>query len=119
MNGTVNSESLAEVIPPQGRGDMYQDVDSEEFSDFEADVHEEADIPALVKLNEESKLILLFNYYSRTYIRPVKAMLSDEDVDEMMTYLKEDGSPFYTPDLRHLLTDRDNRDDGMDQQIRY
>ncbi|CCO30439.1 hypothetical protein BN14_04468 [Rhizoctonia solani AG-1 IB] len=102
MNGTVNSESLAEVIPPQGRGDMYQDVDSEEFSDFEADVHEEADIPALVKLNEE-----------------MKAMLSDEDVDEMMTYLKEDGSPFYTPDLRHLLTDRDNRDDGMDQQIRY
>ncbi|CEL62012.1 NAD-dependent histone deacetylase SIR2 [Rhizoctonia solani AG-1 IB] len=74
MNGTVNSESLAEVIPPQGRGDMYQDVDSEEFSDFEADVHEEADIPALVKLNEE-----------------MKAMLSDEDVDEMMTYLKEDG----------------------------
>ncbi|CAE6418336.1 unnamed protein product [Rhizoctonia solani] len=90
MNGTVNSKTLVEVIPPQGLDDMYQDVDSEEFSEFGSDIDEqeggEADIPALEKLNRE-----------------VQATFSDEDVDEMVAYLKEDGMMAW---IRKYVTER-------------
>ncbi|KAF8757765.1 SIR2Hypothetical protein, partial [Rhizoctonia solani] len=78
MNGAASANVLIEAVSTQELDDMYQDVDSEEFSEFGSDIDEqeegEADIPALERLNKE-----------------VQATFSDEDIDEMIAYLKEEG----------------------------
>ncbi|KAG8733989.1 NAD-dependent histone deacetylase sir2 [Ceratobasidium sp. 423] len=91
MNGTLNPKAIIEVRPPQGLDDMYQDVDSEEFEEFEADLDEqegdEAEVPALERLNEQ-----------------MQATFSDEDVDEMIAYLKEAGMMAW---IKKYVTERE------------
>ncbi|CAE6468360.1 unnamed protein product [Rhizoctonia solani] len=78
MNGALNPKAITEAQTPQELDDMYQDVDSEEFSELGSDLDEqeagEGEVPALERLNEQ-----------------MQATFSDQDVDEMIAYLKEAG----------------------------
>ncbi|CAE6538815.1 unnamed protein product [Rhizoctonia solani] len=91
MNGALNPKAVTEVQPPQELDDMYQDVDSEEFSELGSDLDEqeagEGEVPALERLNEQ-----------------MQATFSDQDIDEMIVYLKEAGMMAW---IKKYVTERD------------
>ncbi|KAH7335486.1 DHS-like NAD/FAD-binding domain-containing protein [Rhizoctonia solani] len=91
MNGSLNPIAVTEVHPPNGLDDMYQDVDSEEFSEFGSDLDGqeagEGEIPALDRLNKQ-----------------MQAMLTDKDIDEMIGYLKEAGMMSW---IKRYVTERE------------
>jgi hypothetical protein len=109
--GTSKTEDLTGVqTEPEN---TYQDVDSEEFSEL-SDLEDEGDSeggvenPALDRLAVQSGSTLSFSSYDALIhsAGAVQAMFSDEDIEDMHTYLKEAGKDSCLilvcgPDLSH------------------